>query len=87
MYAVNLGDLMALKMRDPVAMLCLFPPEIFEPVSTIEAERGRVDAPALVITCPEERVEAIIWVIRRKYGRAQLRFYRSLTGNGGWARV
>lgn len=85
MYAVNLCDLMELKRVDPIGML-LFKPEVLS-TRTVEVEGNRIDTSALRLTCDEERGQAILALIRKKYRKNQLRMYYSKTGNGSWKRV
>ncbi len=82
--AINLYDLMSLQVLDPVGAL-LFPPSIIGEV--IAAESRRVAQDAAILKVDEERAEAIVTLVRKKYKKKQLLMYRSKTGRGGWKRI
>jgi len=83
-YAVNLVNLMSLKELDSIGAL-LFPPDILG--EAIIPERRRVGTEAVRLTCDQERSEAIIELIRRKYNKTQFMIHVSKTGKGSWKRV
>jgi len=81
MLAVNIGDLT----RDPLlAQLAIAP--VIPNRRIVDAEK-LPDGAAIVLECPDDRAEAILWLIRRKYPKHLIRVYRSKTGKGGWKRV
>lgn len=83
-YAVSLINLMSLKELDPIGAL-LFPADILGP--SIMPEKRRLGTESVMLTCAQERAEAIIELIRGKYSKRQFMIFRSKTGNGGWGRV
>lgn len=84
MYAINISDWSTL--RDDFTLKIVLLPVVPEDSETVEAEKGRVDGLALKLDCDDERGEAIVWVVRKKYERHELRMYHSNTG-GSWKRV
>lgn len=52
----------------------------------VEAERGRIDGLAAVLDCDQDRAEAIIYFVRKKYAKNAVRFYTSENGKT-WKRV
>ena len=85
MYAISVGDWQA--NADDIGLKLLVAPVLASNARAIEVERGQFDGMAVPLVCSEDRGAAIVEVIRRKYRRHQLRFYYSLTGDGGWKRV
>lgn len=83
MYAVNIGDMLKPEaMSLPVQMLIL-------PVRSqqiVNAEPGNMDGSAFVMSCDDERGQAIVDILRKKIERHELRCYYSSTGNS-WKRV
>lgn len=85
-YAINLGDLAGA--HDPALNLILAPViESKDGLGVVEAEPGEIGGMAVRFRCEEERLSALVAVIRRKYEKNQLRIYQSKTGNGNWKRV
>jgi len=84
-YAVNVCDLSTLQQRDFIASL-LFSVEILTS-DVVDAEGNRMDGSAIILSCENTRIEAIIQIIRKKYSKNIMRIYRSETGKGGWKRV
>lgn len=84
-YAVNVADWTAC--RDDFGLRILLGNVVdADRPMLVDAEPGRVDAPAVVLDCEEERAEAIVDVIREKYERHELRCYKSTTGRS-WRRI
>jgi len=84
MYAINLASLHA--HCDTLALKMLVGPVLGDEPKTVECERGKMDGMGIVLDCDDERAEAIIYVIRKKYKRNELRCYHSTTGNS-WNRI
>ncbi len=85
-YAVNLADLTG--QLDPVIAGALIAPVAPNKVllNNVEPE-GYIADVGLLLECDEDRAEAIVEVIRRKYQKHELRCYYSKTGRGSWRRV
>jgi len=80
-YAVNLAD-MTRHTSDFVIMMLLRPR--LGPVITVNK---KVDGMAIELTCNAEQAQAIVDVVRMKIPKHKLRFYRRLSGRGGWKPV
>ena len=85
MFALNLADLSKYT-ADP-GLKILLNGVASASSETIEAEPGRIDGRAVLLNCDDERGQAIISTIRKKYKRHELRCYSSKTGRGGWQRL
>lgn len=83
-YAVTLVGLMNLKELDPVGSL-LFPKEILG--ETVIPEKRRLGMESIMLTCDQERAQAITELARKKYSKTKFPIFVSKTGNGGWKRV
>lgn len=86
-YAVNIADLTHATKHDPILAMLIEPHIDREQI--VEADRGKVAGMgyAVVLTCPEEQVRAIVEVVRKRRKRHEFRFYVSATGTGGWSRI
>ncbi len=79
-YAVNIADLT----KDSYLGPFLIAP-LTKGRQIVQAEKT-IDGSAVVLNCGRERVKAIIDVIRLRYGKSQMRFYESKTGQS-WKRI
>ena len=79
-YAVNTGDLML--MPSIVAELLIAPVR----GKTININKSRFDEMAVELECDEERAEAIVAVIRVRFGRNNLRCYKR-GDRGEWKQI
>lgn len=80
-YAVNLFDL--------VGIAELGPGLLIGPVIGRQVDLGgdTVDNVAITLDCEQDRAEAIVYVLRKKFEWKRLRVYSSISGNGGWKPV
>ena len=83
-YCINLVGLMSMKERDPIGAL-LFPASVLG--SAVTPEKRSLGTEAVMLTCPPERAEAIVGIVRKKYTKQQFLIHASKTGKGGWKRV
>lgn len=89
-YALNICDLAGVVRGGPAAELVV--PMLLAPVTKsrqiVRCERGRVDGDGILLECGDERAEAIIFVLRKRWpDKWRPRFYHSKSGKGGWTRV
>jgi len=88
MNAVNVADLAAAAGAQGTAtnlvMRILIAP-VTESRIVVVAERGKVAGDAIVLECDDERAEAIVEIIRKKYKKHELRCYRGKSKT--WRRV
>lgn len=82
-YAVNIADMLSAEF--PVKLL-VTPVMDADPKNVVTAEKNRGDGIASLLTCPNERSEAIIGIVRTHYSKHKFRFYKSESGNT-WVRV
>lgn len=86
-YAVNLIDFMANKDDVGLAIILLATGLVDKESAPVTVDKNRVDETALPLDCDDERGQAVVELIRKKYKRHELRCYRSKTGHGGWKRI
>lgn len=85
MYAVNLADLTNTPAGNDIGIQLLLT-NVMDRNATVQTERKRFDGIGIMLTCDDERAQAIIDIVRQKYAKYQLRFYASKTGKS-WKRV
>lgn len=83
MYAVNIADWHAYENEAMLNALLL---RVISMESRIARCEPEIDGDGIVLDCDEERGEAILHVIRKRFKRNQLRFYHSETGKG-WEKL
>ncbi len=83
-YAISLVNLMSLKELVPIGAL-LFPKKILG--DAVITEKARYGTESVRLTCSEERAEATVALIRKKYSKSQFLMFKSKTGNGGWKKI
>ena len=84
-YAIQLADFMWLRQHEPALGIVL---AANAERASIQIGRERFDDDALPLACPAEQAEALVAVIRGRFGRDQIRIWRNDTGNkSGWKRV
>jgi len=81
-YAVNICDLYRFKDNFFLQLLIL---PVVQTGKTLQCEKS-IDSIGLSIDCDDERAQAIIELIRKKFKRYELRCYCSRCGNS-WKRV
>jgi len=69
--AINIADLL----KDAVLGQFLLAPVCPNRI-IVNAEPGKMDGAALLLECPLDRAEAIVDVIRLRYGAAKMRCYK-----------
>lgn len=69
-YSVNVMDMT----KDDILSTFMIAP-VIQSRQIVNIEKNRVDGHAVVLDCPEERANAIIEVIRMKYGKNEFRCY------------
>jgi hypothetical protein len=84
MHRVNLADWMTHK--DDFGLMLLLGP-VVDRDDVIMCEEDRADSMAIPLNCDQERSNAIVQFIRKRYKRHELRIYHSASGDGSWRRV
>ena len=82
-YAISITDLTAY--ADNVFIQMLVVP-VIDKHHNFNPEPGSQTESATLLLCDETRAAAIVEIVRRKYKKHELRFYKSQTGNS-WARI
>jgi hypothetical protein len=88
-YAVDIAALTSLRVRNDLVLQMLLKQVIdLDPAHAIDpVGAGRSISNAALFVCDEERAEAIVKIIRRRYKPCELPLYHSKTGKGGWRSV
>jgi len=86
-YAVDVAGLTTVRARDDFVLKMLLAEVVDLDGPTVECKRDKFAGVGVLLRCDEERAEAIVKLIRRKYEHWELPIYYSKSGSGGWAYV
>jgi hypothetical protein len=87
-YAVDIAALTSLRVRNDLVLQMLLKQVIdLDPAHAIDPSSESFTKKAALFTCDEERAEAVVAVIRKRYAHYELPLYHSKTGKGGWRSV
>ena len=84
-YAVNLADWAAHK--DDIGLSILLRPVVDSNGGTVIVNTHCYDGVGVPLACDEERAEAVVAVIRKRYATHIVRCYYSKTGHDEWKRA
>jgi hypothetical protein len=83
-YAINIADLT--RFKDDLALSFLLGP-VLDREQPIYINSRRWDEVGARLDGDEERIQAVVALLRLKFKKHELRIYRSRTGHGGWKRI
>jgi hypothetical protein len=83
-YAINIADLT--RFKDDLALSFLLGP-VLNREHPVCIDSRRWDEVGARLDGDEERIQAVVALLRLKFKKHELRIYRSQTGNGGWKRI
>jgi hypothetical protein len=87
-YAVDIAALTSLRVRNDLVLQMLLKQVIdLDPAHAIDDPSSGGITKAALFTCDEERAQAVVTVIRKRYAHYELPLYYSKTGKGGWKSV
>jgi hypothetical protein len=87
-YAVDIAALTSLRVRNDLVLQMLLKQVIdLDPAHAIDPTSGKFTAKAALFTCDEERAEAVVTIICKRYESYELPLYYSKTGKGSWRSV